>query len=216
MISIHAPAKGATFLVSILSLIVRISIHAPAKGATGQINLTDDDLPISIHAPAKGATTGTDNGSQRREFQSTLPRRERPPMPVAKAKLASISIHAPAKGATIRYTDDSWRYKLISIHAPAKGATWRLVLFEYCFVTFQSTLPRRERPGDMIIISDGGLISIHAPAKGATLISIFINIRSRNFNPRSREGSDAKSHNHGLMQHYFNPRSREGSDQRGR
>ena len=34
MISIHAPAKGATHTAMRLSWIMRISIHAPAKGAT--------------------------------------------------------------------------------------------------------------------------------------------------------------------------------------
>ena len=33
-----------------------ISIHAPAKGATIQELLDDDLITISIHAPAKGAT----------------------------------------------------------------------------------------------------------------------------------------------------------------
>ena len=34
-----------------------ISIHAPARGATSQIAmLTGAILPISIHAPARGAT----------------------------------------------------------------------------------------------------------------------------------------------------------------
>ena len=33
-----------------------ISIHAPAKGATGRVDLIYDVIYISIHAPAKGAT----------------------------------------------------------------------------------------------------------------------------------------------------------------
>ena len=33
-ISIHAPAKGATFYTNLILLCRRISIHAPAKGAT--------------------------------------------------------------------------------------------------------------------------------------------------------------------------------------
>ena len=34
------------------------------------------------------------------------------------------------------------------------------------------------------------LISIHAPAKGATLFRLLFHTHSRDFNPRSREGSD--------------------------
>ena len=57
MISIHAPAKGATehYCHAILSEV--ISIHAPAKGATRGMGEAEADARwISIHAPAKGAT----------------------------------------------------------------------------------------------------------------------------------------------------------------
>ena len=56
---------------------------------------------------------------------------------------------------------------IISIHAPAKGAT-----------TFSLSLRR--------IIK----ISIHAPAKGATDRDAMGVTITKNFNPRSREGSD--------------------------
>ena len=78
---------------------------------------------------------------------------------------AEISIHAPAKGATVR-DGDSFSEIIISIHAPAKGAT-RTVTDEQLADVFQSTLPRRER----------------------LRIRIQNNI-ARDFNPRSREGSD--------------------------
>ena len=77
-------------------------------------------------------------------------------------------------------------------------------------------------------------ISIHAPAKGATTLMSRKKVRHGNFNPRSREGSDAtgaaKSAKKVISIHapakgativslteilltiYFNPRSREGSD----
>ncbi len=102
-------------------------------------------------------------------------------------------------------------------------------------VTFQSTLPRRERreweQNTPLEVS----ISIHAPAKGATLIFILCKTEQSNFNPRSREGSDSflliphKFHlqfqstlprrerrRTGRSETWykcdFNPRSREGSD----
>ena len=85
------------------------------------------------------------------------------------------------------------RHESISIHAPAKGAT--------------------------VTPADGwvkGLISIHAPAKGATPRSYHVTSISSDFNPRSREGSDAFV-NVIALQHIpdFNPRSREGSDKKG-
>ena len=59
-------------------------------------------------------------------------------------------------------------------------------------------------------------ISIHAPAKGATPRSYHVTSISSDFNPRSREGSDAFV-NVIALQHIpdFNPRSREGSDKKG-
>ena len=80
----------------------------------------------------------------------------------------------------------------ISIHAPAKGATAagiKTVQAE----AFQSTLPRRER-----------LFPLHNKTRAQF-----------NFNPRSREGSDATQIMHQTYDSYFNPRSREGSDNGG-
>ena len=77
-ISIHAPARGATFVNAIVtygklfqSTPLRegrpessnpsradfaISIHAPARGATSHKHYTGSGTGISIHAPARGAT----------------------------------------------------------------------------------------------------------------------------------------------------------------
>ena len=56
VISIHAPANGATcgFFKSSTSL--SISIHAPANGATVKQACDKGLIIISIHAPANGAT----------------------------------------------------------------------------------------------------------------------------------------------------------------
>ena len=56
---------------------------------------------------------------------------------------------------------------MISIHAPAKGAT-KQVWDNFCT----------------------WVISIHAPAKGATIKQQQTRKKMRDFNPRSREGSD--------------------------
>ena len=77
----------------------------------------------------------------------------------------------------------------ISIHAPARGATKEAsdaVLHDY--------------------------ISIHAPARGATLWLESLQDGVKNFNPRSREGSDDVTGTEHIILSDFNPRSREGSD----
>ena len=120
-ISIHAPAKGATLTVTVYHLFVSISIHAPAKGATrayvDDVKLTH----ISIHAPAKGATLCIFIPAGQSLFQSTLPRRERP------ATIATIS----------GWLDFNPRSR--------EGSDRSTLIANFCQTIFQSTLPRRER-----------------------------------------------------------------------
>ena len=54
-----------------------ISIRAPAKGATRWLCTSDADQVISIRAPAKGATSVSSFFPDTSGFQSALPRRER-------------------------------------------------------------------------------------------------------------------------------------------
>ena len=101
-------------------------------------------------------------------------------------------------------------------------------------ILFQSTLPRGERRRLRLREHGRKSISIHAPARGATFCHLLALLNTRNFNPRSREGSDGHSDvtlltvpvfqstlprgERHLPQTrcpenvYFNPRSREGSD----
>ena len=55
-ISIHAPARGATYHVQPDDRFFLISIHAPARGATPECRNSNSIGIISIHAPARGAT----------------------------------------------------------------------------------------------------------------------------------------------------------------
>ena len=165
MISIHAPAKGATpqscrkpvrsVFQSTLPRRERrkgaksaphrqISIHAPAKGATACRPYPRHSDGISIHAPAKGATLFSLACLSLLGFQSTLPRRERPYhlAQLVYDKLFQSTLprrERPFPTLTISPCDE------ISIHAPAKGATLLKLTFLFRYI-FQSTLPRRERP----------------------------------------------------------------------
>ena len=78
LISIHAPANGATAVRFKRYIDNKISIHAPANGATIFPGRKLRQLHrISIHAPANGATTHTAVMSADPIFQSTLRRTER-------------------------------------------------------------------------------------------------------------------------------------------
>ena len=116
-----------------------------------------------------------------------------------------------------------------------RGERHHSVAFSVFLLPFQSTLPRGERQCMTSGVAGNNLISIHAPARGATSMAAmgttlgngFQSTLPRgerlvkpcclkypfNFNPRSREGSDAEKRRGNCMAKVnFNPRSREGSD----
>ncbi len=78
MISIHAPAKGATRTCFPNGSYFAYFNPRSREGSDGK-RLQNSSLScvISIHAPAKGATTMSTYSINFKSFQSTLPRRER-------------------------------------------------------------------------------------------------------------------------------------------
>ena len=151
---------------------------------------------ISIHAPAKGATKKETGLMRVDQFQSTLPRRERPAdnkfnsMPCQfQSTLPRRERHIHDVRISIACLDFNPRSRegsdfVISLSASSminfnprsrEGSDFGKILVVKIHQPFQSTLPRRERH-----IYRGApywldAISIHAPAKGATA---FINIFS--------------------------------------
>jgi hypothetical protein len=122
-----------------------VSIHAPAGGATEQWFQRRGVVRVSIHAPAGGATKEISTNAAACPFQSTLPQGERHRLCFHFRELGFVSIHAPAGGATHRKwqcVGSSGRFNPrsrrgrdiqhsnmlglglgVSIHAPAGGAT---------------------------------------------------------------------------------------------
>ena len=78
LVSIHAPAWGATGESFAKPTGLMVSIHAPAWGATEIKNESSEVIFVSIHAPAWGATAEQGTYVSIDEFQSTLPHGERP------------------------------------------------------------------------------------------------------------------------------------------
>ena len=137
--------EGATCGHSSASGTALISIHAPVKGATFLRYLLKSALfEFQSTLPRRERPTQAEGIINGIKFQYTLPRRERPRGVGKDAGQHQISIHAPAKGATIPQLRGHFG-GVISIHAPAKGATVQAGRRRHC--------------------ED---ISIHAPAKGAT------------------------------------------------
>ena len=96
-------AREGRDLAKILAegLPVIVSIHAPARGATRCPTFCGRALWVSIHAPARGATPPTQNAGRRAEGFNPRARegRDVPPVPWRRGAWI-VSIHAPARGAT--------------------------------------------------------------------------------------------------------------------
>ena len=137
------------------------------EGSDRRSHSTPHSRKISIHAPAKGATESFVPTVAMASFQSTLPRRERPPESSPLSLIFQFQSTLPRRERLSRFPNSN-PFGSISIHAPAKGATMSGVPCWGAGFQFQSTLPRRERLKGTKIGPRLMLISIHAPAKGAT------------------------------------------------
>ena len=122
------------------------------------------------------------------EFQSTLPRRERPKKGVCYLCARMFQSTLPRRErrpSVFRYPV----YNPVSIHAPTKGATLRPHTIRFTNARFN---PRSHEGSDCL---RGHKRPLH-----------------RSFNPRSHEGSDAEMTGTQILASCFNPRSHEGSD----
>ena len=132
LVSIHAPARGATPARAVALLVAfefqstpprggrptpggpdhrakEVSIHAPARGAT-RLHAASRSTreSVSIHAPARGATTiESSSGPCTRDSFNPRPRAGGDPDfrdgRHAMMRTMQVSIHAPARGATRRW-----------------------------------------------------------------------------------------------------------------
>ncbi len=144
IISIHAPAQGATDI---------LQICLPKKGFQSTLphrERQDNIIGVVVNQYFNPRSrTGSD---QRMVGNLTITENFNPrsrtgsdPCRTCYGACVNISIHAPAQGATMPFLSVYVRVWMISIHAPAQGAT----------------VKRAVVPCDLAI-------SIHAPAQGAT------------------------------------------------
>ena len=234
-----------------------ISIHAPAWGATSTSLTGRGESNISIHAPAWGATVLMMYREAYYRFQSTRPRGARHNVFRADDVLFTISIHAPAWGATQRlhggrcaFHDFNPRARVgrdalirqmviavakfqstrprgarhaggspsvcteyISIHAPAWGATAASALSSANVVRFQSTRPRGARPMMFLLPHFGYKFQSTRPRGARRSIRPPHPVRFH-FNPRARVGRDKSTASPSAKCKNFNPRARVGRDRR--
>ena len=144
-ISIHAPAKGATF-----ASMIRKSMEIEFQSTLPRRERRRVPCPfyryhqISIHAPAKGATARFDFlKSLADEFQSTLPRRERPSRLISLPQNSEFQSTLPRR----ERLKSGMKVFMLSHFNPRSREGSDCIGAAVCNVVpkFQSTLPRRER-----------------------------------------------------------------------
>ena len=211
MVSIHAPARGATRGPRALKPCSRSFNPRPRAGGDSSPHATRCRPACFNPRPraggdaaraALGAHPGGFNPRPRAGGDTLLER------PVADA---AVSIHAPARGATPRSRTSTRTGTCFNPRPRAGGRPHRAVARGVAR-RFQSTpprggrLPRRRRPRSR------REVSIHAPARGATSMASISLLYVGSFNPRPRAGGDAGSRSRWTPLGRFNPRPRAGGD----
>ena len=136
------------------------------KGSDVSSSTGNTVFKISIHAPTRGATRRLTRKSN--ALQNFNPRSHKGSDLRVTSRLSTRQNFNPRshKGSDLRYKRNKNRAK------------------------FQSTLPQGERQVRDDLLKAGLIISIHAPTRGATGGSRLATSESKDFNPRSHNGSD--------------------------
>ena len=148
----------------------QVSIHAPARGATAAGVLVLGFEQVSIHAPARGATYRWSSASFTSSCFNPRAREGRDAPGVAPVSAVCTFQSTRPRGA----------------RPPVDAAAHQVPGL------FQSTRPRGARPARGRQAGRACRVSIHAPARGATASSATRPSRMASFNPRAREGRDAR------------------------
>ena len=188
MISIHAPARGATTLTCENGI---VTINFNPRSRKGSDNFKEDFTMfgfISIHAPARGATMYLYAPLQFDLFQSTLPQGERQKSDCLVNKIRIFQSTLP-QGERPEVRTGADRFFYISIHAPARGATMYLYA-PLQFDLFQSTLPQGERQKSDCLVNKIRIFQSTLPQGERRSTECLILTQNYYFNPRSRKGSD--------------------------
>ncbi|VDA99912.1 Octaprenyl diphosphate synthase / Dimethylallyltransferase / (2E,6E)-farnesyl diphosphate synthase / Geranylgeranyl pyrophosphate synthetase [Olavius algarvensis spirochete endosymbiont] len=146
LVSIHAPARGATRTIDkVIASVGAFQSTHPRGVRHGSFLIGSTALFVSIHAPARGATC---------KYCSSR-------------NCRSVSIHAPARGATP--TARCRRYPYMGFNPRTReGCDANLDCKSSTCRLFQSTHPRGVRRGMIALMIKALRVSIHAPARGAT------------------------------------------------
>src|SRR6266545_2635841 len=187
LVSIHAPARGATASVAPVSSFPIVSIHAPARGATSRAPgcrarrlcfnprpRTGSDGPVgSRKVPPSGFNPRPRTGSD------GVPRQDLRPV-------VAVSSHAPARGATPGLQPRGGTAPRFNPR-PRTGSDWSRAWYLSPPLRFQSTPPHGERRGEGALSAAAWLFQ-STPPHGERRRQYKSN-RFRCFQPRLREAA---------------------------
>ena len=168
--------------------VVLISIHAPARGATDGTSI--DFITTEFQStPPRGGRRG--NGGTACGSKNFNPRpREGGDLVASGVNFAMMYFNPrPREGGDVILGVLPLRPDFISIHAPARGATYTLKTTAPS-MTFQSTPPRGGRH-DLMSKGEGVLTFQSTPPRGGRPAPAWRCSPHSHFNPRPREGGDS-------------------------
>ncbi len=169
-----------------------VSIHAPAWGATALRNTKPLASRVSIHAPAWGATASLAGVVKEiQEFQSTLPRGERPRTPPPKSQNTHSFNPRSRVGSDRAFAADITKHsESFNPRSRVGSDALPLALAVRVEVAFQSTLPRGERLLCCRSACVPSLFQSTLPRGERRMLPADLSTGPKCFNPRSRVGSD--------------------------
>ena len=171
-----------------------VSIHAPAWGATPLTLRHGQAERVSIHAPAWGATTPDDKtGDLCKKFQSTRPRGARRCWRIQEDVTWPGFNPRARVGRDHREHPDIRPGRYVSIHAPAWGATVIVRPPPLRHLQFQSTRPRGARQGAGCDQQRSARFQSTRPRGARPYVLDLGGWLRQRFNPRARVGRDALS-----------------------
>ena len=165
-----------------------ISIHAPARGATRNTTIYGENTKFQSTLPQGERLSLAVALNGEAIFQSTLPQGERPKrcLRITSQKQFQSTLPQGERPRTLTNCQSSFLFQ----STLPQGERPFLLITPLHLLNFN---PRSRKGSDAERwIKCVGItsISIHAPARGATSRYPSIKIRAANFNPRSRKGSD--------------------------
>ena len=142
------PRTGGDHFLDVTGFLFLVSIHAPARGATSLSGDAERLTGVSIHAPARGATDGQCPPLAAAQFQSTPPHGGRP-LPGRDRFSLSCFNPRPRTGGDNLLGNGITRILGFNPR-PRTGGDHILPLSMSIAIMFQSTPPHGGRPGPVV------------------------------------------------------------------